>query len=59
MSKKDDNSDFVTLFNKAILNLDKFNSNELFIKRRMLAFENTYAKQITRIEKIISEKYNE
>jgi hypothetical protein len=59
MSQKEDNSDYVQLFNKTINNLSEFNTEELFLKRRALAFENTYSKQIERIEKIISEKYNE
>jgi len=59
MSLREDNTDYVHLFNATISKINEYNSEELFTKRRTLAFENTYAKQITRIEKIISEKYNE
>ncbi len=53
-----DNSDYVQLFKDTILNLEKFNSEDLINQRRALAFDNSYKKQIERIEQIITEKYS-
>lgn len=51
MSLKKDNSDYTQLFEKAILNFNHWNSNELRKKRQEFAFENTYTNQIKKIEK--------
>jgi hypothetical protein len=55
MSTYSDNSDFVELFHTTVSNLEKYNTRELFKKRRALAFKNTYSKQITRIEEYLSQ----
>jgi len=49
------NDKLPALFKKVINNLDYYNSPELQKKRIEFALDNTYAKQIERIEKIISE----
>ena len=49
------NDKLPALFKKVINNLDYYNSPELQKKRIEFALNNTYAKQIERIEKIISE----
>lgn len=48
-------SDFVNKFNSVVKNLSFYNSSELQIKRAELALNNTYGKQLTRIEALISE----
>lgn len=58
MSNFDDNSDYVQLFKDTILNLEELNSEDLINQRRALAFDNSYKKQIERIEQIITEKYS-
>ncbi len=52
------NEDFPALFQKVINNLEHYNSPELQRKRIEYALDNTYEKQIQRIEKIISENIN-
>ncbi len=47
------------IFQKVISNLDYYNSPELQRKRKEYALDNTYEKQIQRIEKIISENFGE
>lgn len=58
MSLKEDNSDYDKLFEETVSNLEKYNSKELVDKRKNLAFSNTYAKQIDRIEEFISKHFN-
>ncbi len=54
-----DNDELIpTLFQKVISNLEHYNSPELQRKRIAYALDNTYEKQIERIEKIISENIN-
>ncbi|MBR9832563.1 glycosyltransferase family 1 protein [bacterium] len=55
MSTQFDNSDYVALFDETLLSIDKYNTIELFNKRRALAFENTYANQVDRIENHLNE----
>lgn len=55
MVKEMHNEKLPALFKKVINNLDYYNSPELQKKRIDFALNNTYAKQIQRIEKIISE----
>ena len=50
------NKNLPALFKKVINNLDHYNSPEKQRKRIEFALDNTYEKQIQRIEKIISEK---
>lgn len=55
MSTQSNNSDYIELFQETVLNINKYNSEELFEKRRALAYENTYSNQIDRIEKHLNE----
>jgi len=55
MPKDDDDLQIIDLFYKVINNLEFYNSPELQKKRIEFALDNTYEKQIRRIEKIISE----
>lgn len=52
MSK--DNNELPTLFNDVIENLDKYNAVALSNKRKTFAKDNTYKKQLKRIETIIN-----
>lgn len=54
MSKTDDNSDFLNIFNDVIENFDKINSKASRLKRVQYAFDNTYSKQIERIENMLT-----
>ena len=58
MPKDDDDAKLPALFKKVINNLDYYNSPELQQKRIEFALDNTYEKQIERIEKIISKQIN-
>ncbi len=58
MVQEMNNEKFPTLFQKVISNLEHYNSPELQRKRIAYALDNTYEKQIERIEKIISENIN-
>lgn len=53
MSSNDENDDMPNLFNKIKNNLNFYNSAELREKRIEFALDNTYEKQIQRIQKII------
>lgn len=53
MSTQANNSDYVSLFDETVLNIEKYNSEVLFDQRRALAFENTYSKQVDRIEQYL------
>jgi hypothetical protein len=53
-----DNNELPSLFNNVIENLDQYNSKELINKRKLFAKDNTYSKQIERIEQIISSTIN-
>jgi hypothetical protein len=55
MPENDDDNEIPGLFKKVISNLDFYNSPELQRKRIEYALENTYEKQIDRIEKILTE----
>ena len=50
-----DNNDLPSKFKNVIENLDKYNSVELSNKRKTFAKDNTYKKQLNRIELIISD----
>jgi hypothetical protein len=54
IAMSDKNKDFPRLFNEVINNLDNWNNNEMRKQRMNYASNNTYDKQIDRIEKIIS-----
>ena len=51
MSAKND--ELPALFKHALQNLESWNSAEMQLKRREIALDNTYAKQIERIERIL------
>ena len=53
MCNSRENNNFEIVFDNALQNLDKLNSNEMQIKRIEFALENTYKKQIEKIESII------
>jgi len=53
MSKKEDNSDYSSLFEFAVKNMEHLNSPELFEKRRNISIENSYKAQIQKIDKIL------
>ena len=55
MSMKEDNSDYIELFEKVVQNFSELNSSALRQKRMAFAFDNTYAKQIIRIEQYLEE----
>ena len=55
----DDNKSLPELFFYVIHNLSKYNLSELIEKRKNLAENNTYSFQIIRIEKFLSNLYNE
>ncbi len=55
MSVKEDNSDYVELFEHVIKNFAELNGVVLRQKRMDFAFDNTYVKQIERIEKHLEE----
>ncbi len=50
------NSDYLALFKKAIAELEYWNNNEIAERRRKIALDNTYDKQIERIESIVFDK---
>jgi hypothetical protein len=55
MPEDNDDAKIPALFHKVISNLEYYNSPELQQKRKAFALDNTYEKQIERIEKIISD----
>ncbi len=55
MSVKEDNSDYIELFEKVVQNFSELNSVALRQKRITFAQDNTYAKQIERIERHLNE----
>ena len=57
MLNEDNNEKLPSLFKKVLNNLTYYNSPELQQKRISFALENTYEKQIDRIEKIISDHF--
>lgn len=52
------NEDIPGLFKKAVENLEYYNHQEYVKKRVAYALDNTYLKQIERIEKLIAENHN-
>ena len=54
MCVHDDNSDYMDKFDDVVRNIEEYNSKEKQDQRRKYAFDNTYDKQIDRIEKLIS-----
>ncbi|MBN2663705.1 MAG: glycosyltransferase [Bacteroidales bacterium] len=59
MVDENNNKKYPDLFKKVISNLEFYNSPELQRKRIEFALDNTYEKQIQRIEKIISDNLGE
>ena len=55
----DDNKDLADLFSHVINNLSKYNSPDIVKKRKTIAKNNTYKKQIEKIEKFLSNIANE
>jgi hypothetical protein len=55
MSIKEDNSDYIELFEKVVRNFSELNNESLRQKRIAFALDNTYAKQIQRIERHLEE----
>ena len=53
MAEREDNSDYVKLFNSAIEKLDELNAEVSIKKRRNFALANTYSNQLMRIEELI------
>ena len=52
-SKKDDNSEILNIFKDVIANIDQYNAKNQFEKRQEYAKDNSYIKQVNRIEKIL------
>jgi hypothetical protein len=50
ISPKENNEIFLTLFKEVINNIDAYNTQELAVKRIAYALDNTYEKQMERIE---------
>ena len=57
MSKKND--DFLQIFNDTLANLAMWNAEEKQLARKAFALENTYDKQINRIEELIKDENKE
>lgn len=55
MSIKADNSDYIELFEKVVQNFSELNNIALRKKRIAFAMDNTYVKQIERIERHLEE----
>lgn len=53
MSKKEDNSDYVALFDEAVKNIHVYNDSTLSKKRRAISMDNTYMAQIQKIDNIL------
>ncbi|HEY0678980.1 MAG TPA: hypothetical protein VGD17_11885, partial [Chitinophagaceae bacterium] len=52
MSPKDRNEDLPKLFAKVVEQIEQWNKEEMQMKRIALALDNTYGKQLERIEEI-------
>jgi len=59
IAERNDNANLPALFTDTISSLDKWNAAALQKKRKSFALDNTYQKQIKRIEQQISELRNQ